>query len=315
VDPKAGKYVFQSPFAYADNNPICKMDYNGEGTGEGGGEQPSTPTQHTIGKGDSFWKLENKYNLVHGTLQKLNPGMDAKNLKIGSKINLGDSSSSNLQIGSIGNSGEGEDFGSGIKSKPQTTSVMNSMQFATNSALFGYMGNILKEGTFLTETKEVDITMNHFKANTGSDLNRPGLAKMMLNTDPLKNTTNDISIKFKQKMTAFNGDFSKISIDVNRPNFTFSDSPTLKAIVGGTQQLDIFLTSINIDNKARTYSANLSLNLYDDFGVSESDVTNPSLAALWGQNALGAFWVLQHQRGIKPFRHVFNFNMKVNGTF
>jgi len=40
VDPKAGKYVFQSPFAYADNNPICKMDYNGEGTGEGGGEQP-----------------------------------------------------------------------------------------------------------------------------------------------------------------------------------------------------------------------------------------------------------------------------------
>lgn len=35
VDPKAGKYVFQTPYAYADNNPINKMDYNGEGTGEG----------------------------------------------------------------------------------------------------------------------------------------------------------------------------------------------------------------------------------------------------------------------------------------
>lgn len=38
VDPLAGKYVFQTPYAYADNNPINKMDYNGEGTGEGGGE-------------------------------------------------------------------------------------------------------------------------------------------------------------------------------------------------------------------------------------------------------------------------------------
>jgi RHS repeat-associated protein len=37
VDPKAGKYVFQSPYAYADNNPINKMDYNGEGT-DGSGE-------------------------------------------------------------------------------------------------------------------------------------------------------------------------------------------------------------------------------------------------------------------------------------
>jgi RHS repeat-associated protein len=46
VDPKAGKYVFQTPYAYADNNPINKMDYNGEGTGENGqpangGVQPS----------------------------------------------------------------------------------------------------------------------------------------------------------------------------------------------------------------------------------------------------------------------------------
>ncbi|MDP3928695.1 MAG: RHS repeat-associated core domain-containing protein, partial [Bacteroidota bacterium] len=35
VDPHAGKYVFQTPYAYADNNPICKMDYNGEGSSEG----------------------------------------------------------------------------------------------------------------------------------------------------------------------------------------------------------------------------------------------------------------------------------------
>jgi RHS repeat-associated protein len=41
VDPLAGKYIFQTPYAYADNNPICKMDYNGEGT-DGGGETNSS---------------------------------------------------------------------------------------------------------------------------------------------------------------------------------------------------------------------------------------------------------------------------------
>jgi RHS repeat-associated protein len=40
VDPLAGKYVFQAAYAYADNNPINKMDYNGEGTGEGGSPNP-----------------------------------------------------------------------------------------------------------------------------------------------------------------------------------------------------------------------------------------------------------------------------------
>lgn len=94
VDPKAGKYVFQTPYAYADNNPINKMDYNGEGTGEGAGNSSggasATPSQHTIKEGDKFWDLENKYGLVHGTLQKLNPNADPKNLKIGSTINLTD---------------------------------------------------------------------------------------------------------------------------------------------------------------------------------------------------------------------------------
>jgi RHS repeat-associated protein len=45
VDPKSLKYVHQSPFVYADNNPIGKIDHNGEGTGEGEGKSSSQPTQ------------------------------------------------------------------------------------------------------------------------------------------------------------------------------------------------------------------------------------------------------------------------------
>ena len=32
VDPLAGKYAHQSSFVYADNNPVGKVDFNGEGT-------------------------------------------------------------------------------------------------------------------------------------------------------------------------------------------------------------------------------------------------------------------------------------------
>jgi RHS repeat-associated protein len=57
VDPLAGKYVYQSPFAYADNNPINKMDYNGEGTGEGGDSETITPVVNNSSKDSNNHKL------------------------------------------------------------------------------------------------------------------------------------------------------------------------------------------------------------------------------------------------------------------
>lgn len=48
---------------------------------------PSTPeTYYTIKKGDTFWGLENAWQLPHGTLQKLNPGLDPRALAIGARI-------------------------------------------------------------------------------------------------------------------------------------------------------------------------------------------------------------------------------------
>lgn len=44
--------------------------------------------KHIISQGDTFWGLEERYNIPHGTLQKLNPGIDPKALRIGSEIRL-----------------------------------------------------------------------------------------------------------------------------------------------------------------------------------------------------------------------------------
>lgn len=43
-------------------------------------------TYYTIKKGDTFWGLENAWQLPHGTLQRLNPTHKPKELQIGSRI-------------------------------------------------------------------------------------------------------------------------------------------------------------------------------------------------------------------------------------
>lgn len=44
--------------------------------------------KHIISQGDTFWGLEERYNIPHGQLQKLNPQYDAKRLPIGGELIL-----------------------------------------------------------------------------------------------------------------------------------------------------------------------------------------------------------------------------------
>ena len=49
-------------------------------------ETTQNKNKHTISSGDTFWGLEERYNIPHGTLQKLNPQLDPRRLTIGSEI-------------------------------------------------------------------------------------------------------------------------------------------------------------------------------------------------------------------------------------
>lgn len=49
-------------------------------------QQQNNKNKHTIKSGDTFWDLEEVYNIPHGTLQQLNPQLDPKRLAIGSQI-------------------------------------------------------------------------------------------------------------------------------------------------------------------------------------------------------------------------------------
>ncbi len=81
VDPLALKYSFQSPYAYADNNPIMKSDPTGMGTEEGGGGGGSGGGElqtHTTKKGDTYSGLSEQYGVSVENLRAWNGYEDTK---------------------------------------------------------------------------------------------------------------------------------------------------------------------------------------------------------------------------------------------
>lgn len=48
----------------------------------------ATEQYYTIQQGDTFWALEEGWQLSHGTLQQLNPGQDPRTLQIGQRIRI-----------------------------------------------------------------------------------------------------------------------------------------------------------------------------------------------------------------------------------
>jgi len=77
-------------------------------------------------------------------------------------------------------------------------------------------------------------------------------------------------------------------------HFGFADSVALKAIIGGTQGLEVYLNGIRPhDPAACNYKLDLQFSVLDDFGVDTSDLYWPALIK---------FWILQHERrGNRPF--------------
>jgi hypothetical protein len=93
---------------------------------------------------------------------------------------------------------------------------------------------------------------------------------------------------------------------VPRIYFTFSDGSVLKAAIGGTQGLEVFVTSFSLPPGGNTYSLTLQFVICDDFGVDESDLYSPGLIS---------FWILQHERfGYRPFVNEIIVEDTVTGT-
>ena len=121
----------------------------------------------------------------------------------------------------------------------------------------------------------------------------------------------------------FNGGLIDISdaVKANMPTFRKSILNLSEMIaIGGVQEVEIKGTIVNerqgydfwdrngdIFNSPHRVDIDFTILLKDWFGVDEDDFTNFRPAALVDRRGLAAMWVLQHQRGYKPFINIFEF--------
>lgn len=98
----------------------------------------------------------------------------------------------------------------------------------------------------------------------------------------------------------------QVSVVPEKPSFGFLDGFELKGIIGGTQEVKIFVKNFSVDPNTKQWSALVRWEIYDDFGVGHDDIgRSPGLTS---------FWILQHLRpGHKPFVNKLIINMPMSG--
>lgn len=72
---------------YVKSNPQTKKTTSA-GKKQPAPRKPSTAVYHVIKRGDTYWELAKKYGTTVANLRRLNPGVNERKLKIGSKIRV-----------------------------------------------------------------------------------------------------------------------------------------------------------------------------------------------------------------------------------
>jgi len=235
------------------------------------------------------------------------------------------------QLYHVGKSSAGPDFQHSFNKNPASNTVkilISPTHLMSDSFLAWDLELTLKAGIFAGAYTDVIDKADAYKyakefvarlkSGTGGIWYDRGneLSNAMKKTPEVKKLIAQISKDFKSQMRQYGGDFTQINLSkkIRPPSFSWKSSPSLKILVGGTQEMIIRLDYICYDCTRSKWLAMISVEIRDDFGVTESDITDASPSAMLGVGGLMDFWVLQHRRGKKPFTTVFDFSFFIGGS-
>lgn len=238
----------------------------------------------------------------------------------------------------IDGSGKGVDYKSAINKKPKSKDLAEyikpktSMSDSTLAEDFisdlklGITGGAFFKGdsiSFANGRKYAELFVDRLVNGNGETWFDDGtLSKGMQYTPEVKSFIQKICSDLRSAMKSQFGYFWDIKLsnkyytENHKLSFSFESSPTLKGLVGGTQTRIVTIENMVYRPHNRTWKADLNLHIEDVFGVEESDVTKPrGASARVAKSALANFWILQHQRGKKPFITVFDIPFACQGNY
>ena len=157
---------------------------------------------------------------------------------------------------------------------------------------------------------------SHFRENTGSDflytrINLPRGRSFFKIKDSIRKRLRDlIDIPIYLWSETNNSLTNHIEFNYLQP---LIDELPFSAVIGGIQKVRVFLNNIKLNHiplsigsngtipESFEYKINLTIEISDNFGVDQKDFEELDIASYLDGGGLTSFWVLQHQRGYKPF--------------
>jgi RHS repeat-associated protein len=298
--------AWESTYATFSNNPVYFVDQRGlTATNKEGGNDPEDG-----GKGRS------------------SPGM------------TGDGSDINIKIGEIGRFDKGQAASSHTGLEPKSKkgkeilsesewdgnfypccNYSTPLENRSNESLLGLMFSVFPNGEFSTELEA------RFRLNNGGEfthVNNNGLPYGTSFSKIQNSVKEGIGQMLFQNQSMW--DISKfIKYSYLQP---FTDNPDYAIPIGGIQKVTVEVHSIKFvitpealnANGSYTpascqFDANVTIIIWDIFGVDEDDFVNSDIATFFGGSSLAAFWVLQHQRGYQPLIvKLVNKNVIISGS-
>jgi RHS repeat-associated protein len=305
LDPLAGKFPNMSPFVAFNNNPIFFVDplgLEGEDPNDGQDEKPKKGDvryrDYTNGDQDVFVFDGKSWKLV-GTIYNIKPKVISVGSLKGGEDDLFGGGTSGRPAREL-RSFEGSlillDYGES-KDEELEELVRDGIKWANNMSWMSGDGGLAND-----QAKVLDA---FFSKKGGIVSGLDDTEALIKKTQPYQDLVQSISDQLIKQYELHSDNYSDYNIITSTLDFSNSGL-ALKAIAGGTQHLDVSIVATYMDTQGNLHAV-VDIIIWDTFGVSENDFTKHSGYTGYLLNpeyekyvAIGAFWILQHQRGYKP---------------